>query len=126
MIIGVGIDHFDVYRMQKDLLEKADLKGELFTAAEIVYCESKRYPAQHFAARFSAKEALFKAMGTGYREGMSWREIEVVSDTLGKPSLQLSGKVEEKKNSLQIDQIHLSLSHTKKTAMAIVIMERTP
>ncbi|MCX6641434.1 MAG: holo-ACP synthase [bacterium] len=122
-MLGLGIDEMEVARLQSDLEAKTGLRDELFTPGEIAYCESKRYPAPHFAGRFCAKEALFKALGTGYREGMSWREIEVTNDSLGKPLLSVSGKVQEKIQSLGVDNIFISISHTRDHAIAIVILE---
>ena len=123
MIVGVGIDILEVSRIEKDLQEKTGLKNQLFTTREIEYCESKRYPAPHFAARFCAKEAFFKALGSGYRGGLSWREVETEHDNLGQPHLILSGKAREAAKTLGVDKIFLTLSHTRQLAIANVILE---
>ncbi len=125
MILGVGVDLLDVSRMKNGLREKVALKEALFTPGEIEYCEGKRYPEQHYAARFCAKEAFFKALGTGNRRGMSWKEIEVILNADGCPSLQLAGKVLQTANDLGVRKIHLSLTHTEETAAAVVVLEST-
>jgi holo-[acyl-carrier protein] synthase len=123
MIIGTGLDLLEVSRMAGDLQARDGLQNELFTTAEIEYCLSKRYPAEHFAARFCAKEALFKALGTGYRGGMSWREIEISNDSQGRPGLTITGKVKERADRLKVKSMHLSLTHTRKLAAGCVILE---
>lgn len=122
MIIGIGTDLADVERIAQSI-EKAGFKEKIFSKNEIIYCESKANKAESYAARFAAKEALFKALGTGWRGGMAFNEVEVVNDELGKPSIQLIGetaKIIEKRN---IKSIHVSLSHIKKTAIATVMLE---
>lgn len=125
MIIGVGIDLLDISRMKKDLKGKSGLREELFTAEEIEYCEKKRYPEQHYAVRFCAKEAFFKASGIGSRGGLTWKEIRVTHTDLGLPDLHLVGKALETAEKLGVKKIHLSLSHTRTTAAAVVILEST-
>ncbi len=123
MIIGVGIDIVEVDRMGRSLDDKDGLLDEIFTSSEIEYCRKKRFPAEHFAARFCAKEALFKALGEGYRGGMSWREIEIQNDDSGKPQIVISGKVKRLADSLQVGSIFLSISHSRQYAIANVIVE---
>ncbi len=123
MIVGVGIDIIEIDRLGRDLAEKDGLTEEIFSAKEIAYCRKKRYSAQHFAARFCAKEALFKALGSGKRGGMSWRDIEADNDPLGLPSLKLHGKTKERAKKLKVTRIHVSLSHTRQMAAACVILE---
>ncbi|RJO62877.1 MAG: holo-ACP synthase [Dehalococcoidia bacterium] len=123
MILGTGTDLLDVSRMERDLEEKDGLADKLFTPAEIGYCRSMRHPAQHFAARFCAKEAFFKALGTGYRGGLAWHEVEVRRNVLGRPELHLTGKALEAAQNLGAQHLHLSLSHTRQLALAMVILE---
>ncbi len=103
-------------------------KGEkfietLFTPSEIEYCEAKRFRNQHYAARFAAKEAFMKALGTGWAKEIAFNQIEVVNDELGKPDLVLYGKSAEFISEKGITNINLSLSHLKDIAVAIVIIE---
>lgn len=124
MIIGVGTDIIEVNRIEKKLNHEAGLKATIFTPTEIDYCDSKKFPQQHFAARFAAKESFFKALGTGWRYGMRYQEIEIINDELGNPEIHVSGKVKEEVNRRGIDKIHVSLSHLKEIANAFVVLER--
>ncbi len=124
MIIGIGIDSIEVERIERQILTESGLKEKLFTSREIEYCESKKGFAQHFAARFAAKEAFMKALGTGWRDGITFADIEVVNDALGKPELQLSGKAAELAKARAVTGIHVSLTHLKQIATAIVTLEK--
>jgi len=95
----------------------------VFSKREIEYCESKASPFQHYAARFAAKEAFLKAIGRGWDSSLALHEIEIVNEVNGKPRLLLSGKTAETLESLEIRSIHVSLSHLKTYASAIVILE---
>jgi holo-[acyl-carrier protein] synthase len=123
MIVGLGCDLLDVERVEQKLREDSGLAVSLFTPFEIAYCEGKHHPAQHFAARFAAKEALLKALGTGWRDGLSWREIEIRRDDLGRPVIALSGKVEQLAREQRVARVHVSLTHTAAYAAATVILE---
>ena len=116
MIVGLGTDLIDVARVEQKLRDDPGMINELFTPSEISYCEAKHRPAQHFAARFAAKEALLKALGTGWRDGLSWREIEIRHDEQGRPLMFLSGKVEELSRDRNVLHIHVSLAHTASQA----------
>ncbi len=123
MILGIGTDLFDVPRMAAELKEKGTrFQEELFTPSEIAYCEAKRYPARHFAARFAAKEALFKALAGATPRGL-FREVEVerTNDTL--PRLVLHGRVREAADRLGVKSILVSLSHTDGLATASVVLQ---
>lgn len=96
----------------------------LFTPGELSYCGGKKHSAQHYALRFAAKEAFLKALGTGLRQGLSWKDIEVVHDDLGKPSLSLTGRAQELFREAQLTSCFLSLSHDAGCAVAMVILER--
>ena len=124
MIYGIGTDIIEVGRMQKHLENNAALKNKLFTVLEQEYAEKRATIYQHYAARFAAKEAFFKALGTGYRFGMAFHEIEVENDELGKPVINLHGKVKEYIEKQGITHIHLSISHVKEMASAFVILEK--
>jgi holo-[acyl-carrier protein] synthase len=123
MIVGLGSDLLDVARIEQKLREDSGLAASLFTPLEIRYCESQRHPAQHYATRFAAKEALLKALGTGWRDGLSWREIEIRRDELGRPVIALSGKVEQLAREHGVTRVHASLTHTAAYAAATVILE---
>jgi holo-[acyl-carrier protein] synthase len=122
MIIGLGTDIAEVPRIQKSI-ENPAFRAKVFSATEIAYCESKTNKAESFAARFAAKEAFFKALGTGWRGGMAFHEVEVLNDELGKPSINLLGKTAEEVKGRNIKTIHVSLTHIKDVALATVILE---
>ena len=126
MIFGAGTDIIEVKRVEDKLLRTGGLKDRLFTAREIAYCESKHRPALHFAARFAAKEAFLKAMGTGWSGGHKFSEIEVVNNALGKPELFVHGKVREFCESRGIAAMEVSLTHIKDVASAVVVLEKKP
>jgi holo-[acyl-carrier protein] synthase len=123
MILGIGIDTIEVARVAKEIDRSKGFKERYFSAREIKYCEPKRGRAQNYAARFAAKEAFFKALGTGYRGGLSFREVEVVNDRLGKPGIALRGKTKELCRERKIRSIHVSLTHIKDYSSAVVITE---
>ncbi|MBI5778227.1 MAG: holo-ACP synthase [Planctomycetes bacterium] len=130
MIIGIGIDLIEVRRV-KALLNKPNL-GRIFTAQEIKYCRSKKNQAESFAARFAAKEAFLKAIGTGWgtRQSPKWTEIEIIrhpASGIRHPktvTLRLSGKAQKIAKQLGAKHTHLSLTHTRDYAMAVVILEK--
>jgi holo-[acyl-carrier protein] synthase len=123
LVFGVGTDIIEVGRVEAKLLRTDRLKQKLFTSREIAYCESKHRPAMHYAARFSAKEAFLKAMGTGWSGGHAFADIEIVNDPAGKPELFAHGKVLEFCLSRGIDGMSVSLSHIQDLAAAVVILE---
>jgi holo-[acyl-carrier protein] synthase len=123
MIFGIGTDIIEVERLQA-LLQKGEAYLEtIFSENEINYCESKGRKAEHYAARFAVKEAFLKALGTGWRDGIRFSEIEVSNDALGKPQLKLYGTAKEKASINEIKQMSVSLSHIKEIAIAVVILE---
>ncbi len=128
MIYGMGIDLIDIDRVKKEIERSGDaFCNRIFTEQEIRTCRAKLNPnvqSQCFAARFSAKEAFFKAIGTGVRGELHWKDVEVVNDPLGKPVLHLKGKVLEMVETKGISEIQLSISHTRQLATAVVILEK--
>ena len=125
-IFGIGTDIVNIKRMEKSLRRHGKkFKNNIFSKNEINYCEKKRNPAPFFAKRFAAKEALSKALGTGIRKDIKFKNIEVINDIYGKPSILLKGaacmylkkKIKNKKYN-----IHLSLSDDKPWAQATVII----
>jgi holo-[acyl-carrier protein] synthase len=105
------------------MAEKAPVIDRLFTAGEKAYALAKKDPAPHLAARFAAKEAFLKALGLGLRQGISWQQMEVTRDELGKPSLQLSGRAAEIYQERGLCRLLLSYSHDGDYAFATVILE---
>jgi holo-[acyl-carrier protein] synthase len=126
LIFGVGTDIIEVQRVEEKLIRTKSLKEKLFTPTEIAYCESKHRPAMHFAARFAAKEAFLKAMGTGWTGGHKFSDIEIVNDSLGKPELFVHGKVSDFCTAHGITAMQVSLSHIKDLAKAVVVLEKKP
>lgn len=123
LIFGIGTDIIEIRRVGDKLARTKRLKEKVFTPREIEYCEARKMSAQHFAARFSAKEAFLKAMGTGWSGGRKFDEIEVLNDALGKPELYVYGKVKEFCEAHEITGMEVSLSHIKDLAQAVVVLE---
>jgi len=119
MIIGIGIDLIEVKRV-KALLKRPNL-GRIFTVQEMKYCRSKANPVESFAARFAAKEAFLKAIGTGWGTAQSPQFNEISVQTR---DLNLSGKAKSICQKLKVIRTHLSLTHAGGYAMAVVILER--
>jgi holo-[acyl-carrier protein] synthase len=122
MIVGVGIDLCQVSRMRSALSRHAGrFAARIFTADERAYCEDRADPAQHYAARFAAKEALLKALAVP--SGLSWHEIEVQSQPGGAPRLFLRGEAARAAAARSVLRLHLSLTHSGDSAAAVVIAE---
>ena len=125
-IFGIGTDIVNIKRMEKTLKTNGDtFKKRIFSKNEINYCEKKKNPTRFFAKRFAAKEALSKALGTGIRKGIDFKNIEISNDNLGKPSINLSGSTEKflrKKIKTKKYSIYLSLSDDNPWAQATVII----
>jgi holo-[acyl-carrier protein] synthase len=125
VIVSIGIDIIEIGRVREVLARTPRFRERVFTDSERVYCDSRGVvAAQHYAARFAAKEAAFKALRTGWRDGLSWHDIEVVSDEQGAPILKLYSYARELFDALGATHAHLSLSHTSEHAVAQVIFER--
>ena len=123
MIYGIGTDIVDVKRIEILISRGEDYVNRVFTKGEISYCSLKKNKFENFAARFAAKEAYFKSLGTGWIGEMEFFEIEVINDAFGKPYLKLHGKVREYTDSLNIKNTFISLSHTQSQALAMVVLE---
>ncbi len=124
MIYGIGTDIIEVGRIKKQLTDTGNFKSRIFTKSEINFCDSKANYAERYAARFAAKEAFFKALGTGCIDGMAFNEIEVIRSNLGKPEILLHGKTKENLQKQGNFVIHLSLTHIKEMVNAVVIIEK--
>ena len=124
MIVGTGIDIAEVDRIEQTIARFGGrFKERVFTADEIRYCESKTNKAERYAARFAAKEAGMKAIGTGWSRGVRWQDIEVRRLPGGRPTVVFHGKAGEIFAKLGGVRAHLSITHTKESAMAYVIIE---
>lgn len=124
MIEGLGIDIIEVERVQYNIEKEAGFKEMMFSKAEIAYCESKASRFQHYAARFAAKEAFLKAIGTGWTKGIQFNEIEVINSDDGKPEMMVSGNTQKTLSSFAISKVLVSLSHLKTFATAVVVIEK--
>lgn len=124
MIFGTGIDIIEVSRIKTVMERDIGFREKIFTQGEIKYCETKKNKYQHYATRFSAKEAFLKAIGTGWRFGIRFADIDIYHDEFGKPLIRLTGKAEELALRDGISKIHVSLSHLKEMATAVVIVEK--
>jgi len=127
MIIGIGSDIVKVARIEK-LLDRAGSRfsGRIFTPEEIAYAEARARPEIHFAARFAAKEALAKALGCGFRDGLEWRDIEIRNDAAGRPGFLLHGQADRLCRDLGVARAWLTLSHEQEFALAFVVLENGP
>ena len=125
MIVAIGIDIIEVKRVREVLVRTPRFAERVFTAAERVYCDSRgAVAAQHYAARFAAKEAALKAFQTGWRGGISWQDVEIAARVSGAPYLIFHGQVQELFEKSGATSVHLSLSHTSEHAIAEVVLER--
>jgi len=125
LIVGTGIDLCEVDRIRKAITSPHGrrLVERVFTPLEIAYAERKANPYERYAARFAAKEAGMKALGTGWRGGLGWQDLEVINEPSGRPALKLHGKAAEIAAKLSVVRISLSITHTAEQAMASVILE---
>ena len=125
MIVAIGIDIIEVKRIREVLLRTPRFAERVFTRAEREYCDLRgAVSAQHYAARFAAKEAALKALQTGWRGGISWQDVEVAARESGAPYLIFTGQVLTIFQSFRATATHLSISHTSEHAIAQVILER--
>lgn len=124
MIVGTGIDITEVHRIAAAIARYGErFLQRVYTQREIDYCRSKRNANERFAARFAAKEAAMKAIGTGLRQGVTWHDVEVGREPGGRPTILFTGKAAEFAAKLGTRHVALSLTHTEETAMAQVILE---
>jgi holo-[acyl-carrier protein] synthase len=124
MIVGTGIDIAEVPRIAESIERFGQrFLRRIYTEGEIQYCDSKANRVERYAARFAAKEAAMKALGTGWSRGVRWRDIEVVRQPGGRPNIKFHGKAAEFAAKLNARNVALSLSHTPEQAIASVILE---
>ncbi len=125
MIVGTGTDLIEILRVAESIERYGErFLQRIYTPAEIAYCRRKKHnAAESFAARFAAKEAGAKALGTGIAKGVAWSEIEVIHLPGGRPALRLHGRAAERAAKMGITEAHVSLSHSRDLAIAVVVLE---
>jgi holo-[acyl-carrier protein] synthase len=125
LILGVGIDLVDVSRMERVLNGRSAQKflEKVFAEEEIATCRAAAHPAQAYSARFAAKEAFVKALGTGFSRGITPRQIAVLGGERTRPRLKLTGPALERAQALRATAVHVSLTHTVRSAGATVVVE---
>ncbi|MFA6916652.1 MAG: holo-ACP synthase [Parachlamydiales bacterium] len=123
MILGVGTDIIEIARIEKAIERQGDpFLNQVFTANERAYCSRHQAYLRNYAGRFAAKEAILKATGTGLRDGISWQDMDIYNDELGRPAVRLSGKLQ---NILGDNiTVHLSISHSADYATAVAVIEK--
>jgi holo-[acyl-carrier protein] synthase len=125
MIYGVGTDLVDIIRIEKIIEKWGDRFIEkVYSHDEIDYCQKKACPAIHFAARFAAKESFLKSLGIGLGMGVGLKDIEMINNEQGRPILKLHNLAEELLSEAGVTAVHVSLTHTRKHASALVILEK--
>lgn len=124
MIIGTGVDIVEIVRFRKVMERLKDkFLVRVFTPGEQQFCIQHRDPVPHFAVRFAAKEAVFKALGTGWAKGVTWLDVEVQRERQDAPKIALFGEAQRLSIQLGAQKVHLSLSHSDNWAIATVILE---
>jgi holo-[acyl-carrier protein] synthase len=124
MILGIGVDLCEVDRIEAAIARHGErFLTRIYTPAERAYCESKTNRTERFAGRFAAKEAAMKALGTGWRRGVAWRDFEVARTASGQPVIVLHGVAREIADKQGVKRALVSITHVKSMAMAQVVME---
>ena len=124
MIVGMGVDIAEIDRVEAAIKRHGQpFLERVFTAEEIRYCERHKSKFERYAARFAAKEAAMKALGTGWRRGVRWRDIEVRNEASGKPGIYFAGVAAEFAEKMGARHFHLSITHSGNLAVAQVILE---
>jgi len=124
LIVGLGLDIAEVDRIEAAIVRHgAPFLERLFTPKEVSYCEKHKNKFERYAARFAAKEAAMKALGTGWSRGVRWRDIEIVREPSGKPTLRLEGVARQIADRLGVKNISISITHSGNLALAQVVFE---
>ena len=124
MILGIGIDMIEVDRVREKIDRNVAFRDAVFSAEEIAWCEQQVNKSENYAARFAAKEAFLKATGHGLALGYELSKIEVINDESGRPSIRLGGVYQQEASKNNWNHIHVTLSHLKQIACAVVIIEQ--
>jgi holo-[acyl-carrier protein] synthase len=119
---GVGLDLVDLTEFAQIMTKRPSVLERVFTPAELAYCQARAHPMQHLAARFAAKEAAFKAIGTGWAGGLTWHDAEVVPGATGAPVLRARGELARRSRALGARGFQISLSHSGNHAVAVVVL----
>ena len=124
MVVGLGTDLMEIDRIEESIARFGErFLARVFTPAEIAFCRKKKNAAESFAARFAAKEAAAKALGTGMSRGIGWQEIEVVRRPGERPEIVFHGRAAERAKALGVASAAISLTHSREIAMAVVVLE---
>jgi holo-[acyl-carrier protein] synthase len=124
MVVGIGIDIVENSRIRESIERFGErFLNRIYTQGETDYCSKNVDPAIHYAARFAAKEAAFKALGTGWSSGVKWKDIEVERLASGKPELKLHGAAAERAQSMGATRFHVSLTHDRSMSCAVVVFD---
>lgn len=128
-IVGLGADIVECLRIGRMIEQHGELfLTRVFTEREVHYCQSRKHATEHFAGRWAAKEAILKCLGTGWRRGLCWTEMEIRNDASGKPHVRMCGAAKDQAQSLRISDILITISHCRAyaTAYAIAVRGTTP
>jgi len=124
-IAGLGTDIVECVRIRKMIADHGELfLQRVYTDKEIRYCQARRQAAEHFAGRWAAKEAVLKALGTGWRRGISWRDVEIRNDPSGQPKVAVRGEAKEIAKRLRLKDILITISHCRQFATAYAVAVR--
>ena len=124
MVVGIGVDLVEVKRIERALTNGASMIQRVFTEAEIEYCRHRKNLYQHYAGRFAAKEAALKALGTGWAQGIRWKDVEILSGPGGKPELTFYGKALEVFQESGATRQLVSITHADAYAVAMVVLDK--
>jgi holo-[acyl-carrier protein] synthase len=124
-VVGIGTDIVECLRIGRMIEHHGELfLTRVYTEREIRYCQARKHATEHFAGRWAAKEAVLKCLGTGWRKGLCWTEMEIRSDFQGRPEVRLCGAVKDQAQSLRIADVLLSISHCRAYAVAYALAVR--
>ena len=125
-IVGIGADIVECLRIGRMIKEHGELfLTRVYTEREIRYCQARRHATEHFAGRWAAKEAVFKCLGSGWRRGLCWTDIEIRNDPAGRPQVLMCGAAKDLAQSLQVANILITISHCRAYATAYALAMRT-
>jgi holo-[acyl-carrier protein] synthase len=128
-IVGIGTDIVECLRVGRMIEQHGELfLSRVYTEREIHYCQARKRSLEHFAGRWAAKEAILKCLGTGWRKGLAWTDMEIRNDANGQPHIHLCGAAKDQAQTLLITDIHISISHCRAyaTAHAVAVRGGTP